>query len=159
MSLRSLLSLGNQPELRSRLPQSGIFTTLQREIDRVFDDFSRGMGSLPMSDVFPRMDVTERDNEIEITAELPGLEEKDVEVTLSDNMLTVKGEKKEEREEKTAQRHMVERSYGAFSRSIELPAGVDPAMIKATMNKGVLRLTIPKPAQSNAQKIEVKGAA
>lgn len=159
MSLRSLLSLGNQLEMRPRQPQSGLFTTLQREIDRVFDDFSRGMGTFSMGDVFPRMDVTERDSEIEITAELPGLEEKDVEVTLSDNVLTVKGEKKEEREEKTAQRHMVERSYGTFSRSVELPAGIDPATITATMEKGVLRLTMPKPTQSNARKIEVKGAA
>lgn len=158
MSLRSLLSLGNQPEMRPRLPQSGLFTTLQREIDRVFDDFSRGMGSLSIGDVFPRMDVTERDREIEITAELPGLEEKDVDITLADNILTVKGEKKEEREENTAQRHMVERSYGTFSRSIELPAGIDPAAIKATMEKGILRLTMPKPTQSNARKIEVKGA-
>jgi HSP20 family protein len=157
MSLRSLLSLANQPEARARLPQSGPFGTLQREIDRVFEDFSRGMGGFPTSDVFPRMDVTEHDNEIEITAELPGLEEKDVEVTLSDNMLTVKGEKREEREEKTSQRHMVERSYGTFSRTVELPAGVDPATIKATMNKGVLRLTMPKPTQSNARRIEVKG--
>ena len=82
-------------------------------------------------------------------------------VELADNVLTISGEKKAEKEEKNDDRYIVERSYGAFARSIELPDGVDPENIKASMGKGVLTLTVPKPAvnQPEAKKIEVKAAA
>jgi HSP20 family protein len=111
-------------------------------------------------DPAPRMDVTEKNGIIEITAELPGLEEKDVEITLVDDVLTLKGEKKTEREEKSENRYLVERSYGAFSRSIELPEGVKPEDIKASMSKGVLTVTLPKPAQAvpEGRKIEIQGS-
>jgi HSP20 family protein len=107
------------------------------------------------------MDVTERDGEIELTAELPGLEEKDVEVTLVDNVLTIRGEKKAEKEEKDQNRRIVERSYGAFSRSLELPAGIKPDDIIATMKNGVLTVKLPKTAQIRAEpaKIAIKSAA
>jgi HSP20 family protein len=77
-------------------------------------------------DLMPSMDVTETDKEIEITAELPGLEEKDVQINLSDNLLTIRGEKKAEKEQKEKDYRLVERSYGSFSRTLELPDGVDP---------------------------------
>jgi HSP20 family protein len=105
------------------------------------------------------MDVVERDNEIEITAELPGLEEKDVDVSMNDGVLTIRGEKKLEKEEKGATRHVYERSYGSFSRSIELP-NVKPEDVKAALEKGVLKVTFPKPVQKKpeARKIDVKSA-
>lgn len=158
MNLRSLLPFGDK---RSEPARADTFSTLQREIDRVFEEFTRGWPSLGARDFLPRTDVVERDDHIEITAELPGLEEKDVEVTLTDNILTVRGEKKAEREEKEGERRIVERSYGAFSRSIELPPGIGPDDIKASMAKGVLTVTLPKPAQAKpeAKKIEVKPAA
>jgi len=103
--------------------------------------------------------VTETDKEIEITAELPGLEEKDVQINLSDNLLTIRGEKKAEKEQKEKDYRLVERSYGSFLRTLELPEGVDPNGIKATIAKGVLKVTVPKPAPAQAKKIDVKTAA
>jgi HSP20 family protein len=109
----------------------------------------------------PSVDVTESEKEIEITAELPGLEEKDVQINVSDGLLTIKGEKKSEKEEKDKNKNyrLVERSYGSFSRTLELPAGVDPDAIKATIDKGVLTVIVPKPAPAETRKIEVKAAA
>ena len=105
------------------------------------------------------MDVTETDKQIEITAELPGLEEKDVQINLADNVLTIRGEKKAEKEEKDKTYRLVERSYGSFVRSLELPQGVNADAIKASIDKGVLTVTVPKPAPAQAKKIEVKAAA
>jgi HSP20 family protein len=119
----------------------------------------------------PSVDVTETDKEIEITAELPGLERKDVDISLEDDVLTIRGEKKFEAEQgdkkdKTDKRannnknyHLSERSYGVFYRVLQLPPGIDPSTVKATMSNGVLKITIPKPARTQAKKIEVKDAA
>ncbi len=140
------------------------FLSLRNDIDRVLDDFRRGFGffddwpELPSARLTPMMDVTETEKEYELTAELPGLEEKDVEVTLSEGVLTIRGEKKVDHEEKGKDFRMVERSYGSFTRSLELPAGVDPKTIKASLEKGVLTVSIPKKVAATT-KIEVKAAA
>ena len=105
------------------------------------------------------MDVTETDKEIEITAELPGLEEKDVQINVADNLLTVRGEKKAEKEEQDKNYRLIERSYGSFQRTLELPDGCNADAIKASIAKGVLKVTVPKPAPAQAKKIEVKTAA
>jgi HSP20 family protein len=136
--------------------------SLQREIDRLFDDFSRGFGRVPAfrgSELEPKMNVSETDGEIEFTAELPGLEAKDVEVTLADNVLTIRGEKSAEKEESGKNYRLVECSYGSFSRSFEVPAGADPSKIEAAIDKGVLTVKLPKPAKAAAKKIDVKSAA
>ena len=138
--------------------QSRGFASLQREIDRLFDDFGRGWDRFTAAPNFPKIDVTESDAEIEITAELPGLEEKDIEISVADNQLTVSGEKRVESERKDKNCTISERSYGAFSRTLALPPGVDPAAIKATVAKGVLKVNVPKPASAKAAKIEVKSA-
>ena len=146
-------------ELRPTFPTfpSRAFTSLQREMDRLFDDFGRGFERFaPVA--FPKIDVAENDGEMEITAELPGLEEKDIEISVADNYLTVSGEKRTESERKDQAYSVSERSYGAFSRTVSLPSGVDPASIKATVAKGVLKVTVPKPASAKAAKIEVKPA-
>jgi len=142
-------------------PTGNLFTSLQREIDRVFDDFTRGWPSFRMSnaDLAPRMDIAETDKDIEITAELPGLDEKDVQVNIADNVLTIKGEKKAEKEQKDKNYHMVERSYGSFYRALDLPAGINADAIKANLANGVLKVTVPKPAAAQAKKVEVKTAA
>ena len=137
--------------------QSRAFTTLQREIDRVFDDFGRGWERFTTFS-YPKIDVAESDGEIKITAELPGLEEKDIDVSVADNLLTVSGEKRTESERKDKTYSLTERSYGAFSRTVPLPAGIDPAAIKASVAKCVLKVTVPKPAGAKAAKIEVKSA-
>ena len=138
-----------------------MFSSLQREIERVFESFSNNWPSLDFraSDLTPSMDIAETDKDIEITAELPGLEEKDVQVNVADDVLTIKGEKKAEKEEKEKNYHRIERSYGSFYRSLQLPSGVNADAIKATLKNGVLKVTVTKPAAALPKKIEVKAAA
>ena len=141
------------------------------ELDRLFDRFSSGFGLAPFGRMFdvaptlrteatmPAVDVTEDDAAYKITAELPGLEEKDVEVTLSDNVLTIKGEKSVESEKKEKNYYLAERSYGSFQRSFALPDGVNRDKIAAGVAKGVLTVTLPKVAPAQKKTIEVKAAA
>jgi HSP20 family protein len=157
MDLKSLIPVGRNRNVARR--EWNPFDTLQREIDRLFDDFGRGSPVFRAAGLTPTIDVTETDKEIEITAELPGLEEKDVEVNVADNVLTIRGEKKADKEEKNKNYQIVERSYGAFARTVELPDGVDPDAIKASIAKGVLKVTVPKPAPAKTKKVEIKTAA
>lgn len=159
MNLRSLIPVGRDRGVARRAVAEP-FTSLQREIDRLFDDFTRGWPAFGgTAEMVPSMDVTETDKEIELTAELPGLQEKDVQINVADNVLTIKGEKKAEKEAEDKNYRVVERSYGAFARAIELPAGVDPDVIKASISNGVLKVTVPKPAPAQVKKVEIKPAA
>jgi len=158
MNLKSLVPSGNGG---SRIAPPALFGSLHREIDRLFEDFTRGgFGTLAQAQLIPQIDVVETDKEIEVTAELPGLERKDVEISIEDDMLTIRGEKKIDAKEndKNKNYHISERSYGVFYRMLQLPPGIDPAGIQATMTKGVLKMTIPKPAKAEPKKIEVKEA-
>jgi HSP20 family protein len=166
MNLRSLVPFRDRGAVARG--DADVFGSLQREIDRLFDEFAHGfgpvgaLGSQMFPNIVPRLDVTESDKEIEIAAELPGLERKDVEISLENDLLTIRGEKKTEvdqNDKKNKNYHLTERSYGVFYRVLQLPAGIDPSTVKATMSKGVLKITIPKPARSEAKKIEVKEAA
>ena len=159
MNLKSLIPVGRQ---RMVARADNPFLSLQGEIDRLFDDFTRGFPSLGnggMTNLMPTMDVSETDKEIEITAELPGLQDKDVQINVADNILSIRGEKKAEKEQKDKNYRLVERSYGSFERSLELPEGVDAGAIKASIDKGVLKVVVPKPAPAQVQKVEVKSAA
>ncbi|MCB1393367.1 MULTISPECIES: Hsp20/alpha crystallin family protein [unclassified Nitrobacter] len=131
----------------------------QQEMDRLIDGFSRSFTGLTSRALMPSMDLAETDKEIELTAELPGMEEKDVQLNVVDNHLTIRGEKKNQREEKEKDYHLVERSYGSFVRTVDLPPGVNIDSIKAVMSKGVLKVTVPKPAPAQTKTIEVKTAA
>ena len=160
MNVKSLIPVRRESNgVRSFNP----FLSLQREVEDGFDNFTREWPSFRSAglatDLVPSTDVVENDKEIQITAELPGLEEKDVQINLADSVLTIKGEKRAEKEEKDKNYRLVERSYGSFSRSIELPAGVDAGAIKASISKGVLTVVVAKPAPAQAKKIEVKSAA
>jgi HSP20 family protein len=168
MNLMSLVPFRGRTSLAR--PDTDVFGSLQREVDRLFEDFMRGAATLPASGagLVPSIDISESDNEIEITAELPGLERKEVEISLEDNVLTIRGEKKVEmqsgngkqgKEGDNKNRRVTERMYGAFYRVIELPPGIDPSKVQATMSKGVLKVTVPKPPHSQPKKIEVKEAA
>ena len=159
MTLRSLLPVNRDRSIANP------FISLQREVDRLFEDFTRGFPSLALFHggngglLTPSVDVSETDKEIEITAELPGLEEKDVQINVSDNLLTIRGEKSAEKEQKDKNYRLVERSYGSFERTLELPSGVDADAIKASLSKGVLKVTVPKPTPAQAKKVEVKVAS
>lgn len=140
------------------------FGSLFREVQKTFEDFSRrsplaGLGSDMLA---PRIDIAESKDAIDLTAELPGVDEKNVDVTLADGVLTIRGEKKAERDEKDKDKnwHVVERSYGSFSRTISLPFDPDSAKVEAKFEKGVLHIHLPKPAEvaKKQQKIEVKKA-
>ncbi|WOJ90129.1 Hsp20/alpha crystallin family protein [Methylocapsa polymorpha] len=149
---------------KSLIPSSGKprtahpFSLLQNEIDRLFDDFGRGLHGASLGDITPRIDVAETDKSIEVTVELPGLEEKDVQIDFTDDVLTIKGEKKSEKEEKDKNHRISERSYGSFLRAIQLPSGIDPAAIEANIANGVLTVRAPKPAPRVTKKIEIKKA-
>jgi HSP20 family protein len=136
------------------------FESLRREVDRLFEDFQWGSPRWPFgrsafdlehpgrSEVgwakAPAVDVVEKDKAYEITAELPGMEEKDIDVKFSDGVLSIKGEKREEREEKKKDWYLSERRYGSFQRAFRVPDGVDADKIAASFKNGVLTLTLPK---------------
>lgn len=172
MSLKSLMPFRAATPARY---DADPFTAMRREMDRVFDDMFKGFGggfgggsALPaafapgvLSGVAaPRIDVKETDAGFEVTAELPGVDEKDIEVELLDDVLTIRGEKKIEKEEggKEQGYHVMERSYGAFARSVALPFSADTDQISADFSKGVLKVQVPRPADTVAKtrKIEVK---
>jgi HSP20 family protein len=133
------------------------FSTLRREMDRVLERFfGEPSGSeRPAGMWAPRTNVTETKDTLTITAELPGLEAKDVDVAISGDMLTIKGEKKQEKEEKDEYHHVVERSYGAFSRMVRLPATVAADKIKASFKNGVLTVSLPKTEEAKPKAISV----
>ncbi len=164
MASNSLIPVGGERGVTRSA--SNPFFALQQEIDRLFEGFSRGFAGFPSSfagfpsrELMPSMDLSETDKEIEITAELPGLEEKDIQLNVADNVLTIRGEKKNEREETKKDYHLIERSYGSFTRSVQLPDGVNAENIKAVMSKGILKVTVPKPAPAQSKKIDIKAAA
>jgi HSP20 family protein len=148
------------------------FLTLRGQVDRLFEEFA-GDWRVPSlrRDLFDwepyrtppwahgvvdvRFDVSETDKALELTAELPGIEEKDVELLLSDGVLTLKGEKRVDREEKEKDYYLSERHYGAFSRSLRLPETVDTDKIEASFEKGVLRIVAPKRAEAKANKKKI----
>src|SRR4051812_384607 len=132
---------------------------LHREIDRLFSDFAQGVGPNGAQNIVPNIEISETDKAIEVTAEMPGLERKDVEISIDDDTLTIRGEKKVEENQKDKNVQLSERSYGVFVRVLQLPPGIDPSSVQATMSNGVLKLTIPKPAKPEPKKIEVKDAS
>ena len=151
------------------------FEGLRDEIDRLFEDFGRGLSQpfrrslFPVAPSFrsqvtwptmPAVDVVESEKAYEITAELPGMDEKNIEVKVAEGVLTVKGEKQEEKEQKEKNYYLKERSFGSFERSFEVPESVEADKIEANFKKGVLTLTLPKKAEAQmpAKKIEVKPA-
>jgi len=149
------------------------FESLRKEVDRLFEDFGNDFWRRPLRSLagfertwpsrlaaIPPADVSETDKAYEITAELPGLDEKNIEVNVAQGGLTIKGEKKEEKEEKKTDYYLSERRYGSFERYFDLPEGVDADKIEATFKNGVLKVTLPKTAEAQkpAKKIEVKAA-
>jgi HSP20 family protein len=150
--------------------------SFRTDMDRLMDSFAGGFGLPSLRRMFdlappfgagimpemptPAMDVTEDADGYKVTAELPGMDEKEIEVALTDETLTIKGEKKLEKEETDKDYYLSERSYGTFRRSFALPENVDPDKVTASFAKGVLTVTLPKSVAANAEpkKVEVKAA-
>jgi len=148
--------------------------SLRREMESLFDDFGRGSRRFPWRrSIFdreplmpremtwattPAVDIVEKDTAYEVTAELPGMDESNIDVKVSNNTLTIRGEKKEEKEEKKKDYYLSERRFGSFERRFQVPQGVDTGKIDASFKKGVLRVTLPKTLEAQAQekKIAIK---
>jgi HSP20 family protein len=143
------------------------FTGMRGEVERLFDQFARSMipswrrspeigAPLNFETAFgfgiPAVEVVEKDKEFQLTAELPGMEARDVEISVSGDVLTIKGEKKEEKETKEKSYYLSERRYGSFQRSFQLPGGADAGKISAKMEKGVLSISMPKSKDALNQK-------
>ena len=161
----------------SRVPATDPWYNFRNEIDRLFDRFTGSFGMPAWRRMFdwepaarsdstfafaaPSVDVAEDDKAFHISAELPGLEAKDIEVSVADGTLVITGEKKEAKEHKNKSYYMSERAYGSFQRSFALPEQIDRDKIAADLSKGVLTITLPKTAvaQKPAKKVEVKAAA
>jgi HSP20 family protein len=172
MRMKNLIPWRRNRGALTRSGEVGPFYTPQGDLNRLFDDlftvfdrqwdfglipthFGRGLSAGTIS---PRIDVAEDSKAITLTAELPGMDEKDVELLLTDDVLTIKGEKKSESEKKDKDYYRMERSYGSFYRSFPLPEGVDADKVEASFKKGVLTVTLPKlpEAVKEARKITVK---
>ena len=133
-----------------------------RTRDSVFDDLFNELYSLPTSflsksgvDLSPRIDISETDAAYKIEAELPGINQKDIDVKIDNNILTIKGKKEDIKEEKEKNYHLRERYYGAFQRSISLPNNIEPEKIKASFENGVLNISVPKNDKRTPKKIEI----
>ena len=155
MAIRDLIPWSrqdNRPSVPAREQADHPLLSLHRDVNRLFDDVFRGFG-VPAAGGFarsfdwPHLELGETDTEIRVTAELPGLDEKDVEIVVEDNILTLRGEKRSEAEDK--ERGYSERSYGRFERRIGLPRGIEQDRASATFRNGVLTVTLPKSAAAN----------
>ena len=131
---------------------------LRSEMDRLWDEyFGPGRRAFRMEEAWlPAVDVSETGDKITVKAEIPGMEAKDIEISMVGDTLTIKGEKKAEKEEKDENYHMVERSYGSFSRAMKLPAVVDAEKVEATYKNGVLTVVLPKKEEVKPKAIEIK---
>ncbi|NJO32321.1 MAG: Hsp20/alpha crystallin family protein [Rhodospirillales bacterium] len=159
--------MARAPETTVGRPRD-IFSAMRGEMDRMFERFEHGLPRFPHlfradkgSVMLPELDVRENATTITVEAELPGVEEKDISVTLSNGILSIKGEKKQDKEEKAENYYLAERSYGAFERSLQLPDSVDETKVDAKFDNGVLKITATKrPEAVKAQrKIEIRTAS
>jgi HSP20 family protein len=134
--------------------------TIQNEMNRLFNTFfdapaTPGNGPAPTRRWIPAMDLVETNDDFVLRADLPGLSEEDVNIELEDNVLTISGQRKAEHEERKEGYYRVERASGSFSRSLTLPEGVDPERVKASFDRGVLEVKIPKPEQRKPRKVTI----
>lgn len=142
-----------------------VLPNLRREMDRLFDDFLTGFPeprfytSSALAAFTPSVDVSETDNEVKITAELPGMNEEDINVEVEEDTVTLSGEKKAESEDQSGNRQWREVRYGSFRRDIPLPAVIDPEKAEAKVKNGTLRVTLPKSAEDRSRRRSVKVSA
>ncbi|MBX3028278.1 Hsp20/alpha crystallin family protein [bacterium] len=155
MDPKSTVPVPRSAALRARDP----FAALRREMNELFEGFFPSSGDNGgVGEFMPRIDVKETDGEVRVSAELPGIDEKEVEISVDGDLLTIKGEKKEEKEEKGEEYYRLERSYGSFRRSVTLPCPVDVDKATASAAKGVFTVVLPKSAAAKKKTIAVKAA-
>lgn len=132
-------------------------SNLRREMEDLWGDLLGEREFVPMKgEWMPALDVSETKDSLIVKAELPGMEPKDIDISIAGDLLTIKGEKKQKTEEKKESYHRIETRYGAFSRTIRIPVAVDPNNIEASCDKGVLRVVLPKKEEIKAKQIEIK---
>lgn len=153
-----------QPREETEKDTENPIAVFEQDIDRMFDSFFRGFGLTPFGALenewmtfSPRVDIVDSDKEVKVSVELPGMDQKDVNVTLARDVLTVSGEKHQEKEDRGKNYHRMERSYGAFKRTIPLMCDVDEGKAEATFKNGVLTVTLPKTVEGQCVRtIKVK---
>jgi len=135
------------------------FERMRRDMDRLWGSFFEGSlkkGTDGEAQWLPSLDISETSNDLVVKAELPGMDPKDIDISLNDGMLTIKGERKQEKEEKEENYHLIERSYGSFCRSVKLPKEVKHDKVKASFRNGVLKIVLPKSEESKKKEVKVK---
>jgi len=165
MTVRNLSPWRRNRELATRERGGSPLSSLHQEMDRLLEDFFGDWGLAPFrgfeaGTFVPRVELKEDDKQIQVTAELPGVDEKDVRVSATDDVLTIEGEKKTETEEKEKGFYRSERYYGTFRRELALPAGIDMEKADASFKNGILKLILPKSEQAKkvAKTIPIKKA-
>lgn len=143
--------------MRALQPWTGL-TSLRKEMERLFDRFWEGdlPELLPVGEWSPRLDLSETKDALVVRTEIPGIDPKEVQVSLQEQVLTIKGEKKQEKEEKDEHHYRMERSYGVFARSVRLPAPVEREKVTAKFKNGLLTITLPKAPAAKETTIQVK---
>ena len=135
------------------------FEKMRKEMDRLWDSFLEGRPARrtrEREEWFPSLDFSETKSDLVVKAELPGIDPKDIDISLNEGILTIKGEKRQEKEEKEQGYHLVERSYGSFARSIRLPREVQNDKINASYKNGVLKITLPKSEEAKKKEVKIK---
>jgi HSP20 family protein len=159
MSLRELIPF-TKKSVPVKRDLENPFSLLRHDMDTLFNDFFRGVEMEPFfgrhdARFIPNVDITESEKEIRVSAELPGMNEKDIDITLNHDSLTIKGEKKEEKEDKGKDYYRMERTYGTFCRTIPVPVEIETDKVNAHYRKGILTITIPKSAKALEEKKKI----
>jgi len=143
--------------MRALAPWTGM-TNFKQEMDRMLERVFEGKwDEFPaVGDWAPSLDLSETKDSLVLKVEAPGMDQKDIQISLQENLLTIKGEKRQEKEEKDERYHRVERSYGSFTRSVRLPVGVDASKVTATFKNGLLTVTMPKTVAAKGTTIPIK---
>ena len=160
--LKDMIPWTRGKEIAQKQPED-TFQRLQRRMDDFIDkpfglDWFAPKRIFESHGLYPHLDVRDEKKKIIVEAEMPGLEPNDIDVSLDGRLLTIRGEKRKEKEDKTDRYHHFERSYGRYHRTVELPAEVDPSHVDASYKRGVLKIELKKTKESEARRIEVKAA-
>lgn len=148
--------MGMLARYRNRTNDWPAMWNMEDEVNRMFEQFGQSFQGAVQGRFAPAMDIQETEDAYIVEADVPGLKKDEVHIEVADNVLTIKGERKSEQEQKEKNFHRVERSFGSFARSVALPAGFDNTKVSAKFENGVLTITLPKPEERKPRRVEVK---